>query len=154
MRAERINHCLPAVEMLRVNGRGYSVARTFPTENLRDAVLLVEETLLVHLIKQAAFAVPRGERQKIFLSFFFGPDVAHLHYNEGVFALGPGRQEDVRIKFARSALDAVAEMPDKGRSGSAVEAAETGLGSHLGYRFNMDALEKIARKHDTLTRLY
>jgi hypothetical protein len=136
IRAERMNHCLPAIELVKLKKeRRCNIARTFSTENLGDAVLLVKETFLVHFIEQAALAVPRGERQKIFLSLFFGPNVAHLDYNERVFALGSGREEDVRVKLAWSAFDAVAEVPDERRGGGAVEATET--------EFNWDHISDV-----------
>jgi hypothetical protein len=128
MSAERMNHCLPAGDNVLAPITIQRHPRTLSAEDLGDAVLLVKEALFMHLVEQAAFAVPRGERLEVFLSFFLRPDVAHLHHNERIFPFGPGREEHIRVKLAWSAFDTVTEVPDKRRRGGAVEAAGVNTG--------------------------
>ena len=64
IRAERMNHCLPAVcvgrtrQDITLSGIGHP---TFSAKNLGNAVLLVQEPLLVDFVEQAFLAVPRQD---------------------------------------------------------------------------------------------
>jgi hypothetical protein len=92
---------------------------------LRDAVLLVEKALFIHLIQEATLALPGRERKEIFLALLLRPNVTHLDNDKGVLAFGAGREEYVRIQLARRAFHTIAEVPDERGSGSAVEATAT-----------------------------
>lgn len=93
-------------------------------ENLRYAVLLVQELLLVHFIQQAALPVPRGDGMQILLPLALRPEIAQLNDHERVCSLGLSSEKDIRVVFAWSAFDAVAEVLEKEGSSGAVEATE------------------------------
>lgn len=147
IRAERMNHCLPATSQSANVSKRRKYRCTLPTQDLRDAVLLMQEAFLVHLVQEAALAVPGREREEVFLSLLLRADVAHLHYDERVLPLGPGGEEYVCVQLARGALDTVAEVFDERGGGGAVEAAEAqvNLGSH---RDQVNSLEEVPREDD------
>ena len=127
MRVERMNHCLPAVggvqgitsESWSPNGDNF--IRTFCPQDLGDAILLVQECLLVHLVQQAAFTIPARNRLQVLQPFFLWPNITHLYHDKGVLVCGSSGEEHVRIEFPWCLLHTVTEVPDQGRSGCSVE---------------------------------
>lgn len=97
--------------------------RTFPAQDLRNAVLLVQVALLVDLVQQTALAVPAGDRLEVLHALLPRADVAHLDDDERVLVGGAGGEQHVRVQLARRAFDAVAEVLDERGRGGAVEAA-------------------------------
>ena len=68
MSVERMNHCLPAVEKVRIttSERGTRIAalilQTFGHQNLGDAILLIQKLLLIHFVQQAGLSIPARDR--------------------------------------------------------------------------------------------
>jgi len=67
MSVERMNHCLPAVGgvqgiTLEPECADDIFILTFCPQNLGDAILLVQECLLIHFVQQAAFTIPARDR--------------------------------------------------------------------------------------------
>lgn len=127
MSAERMNHCLPAAPPHTPFSHPpahdiRSRARTLRAQHLRDALLLVYEALLIHLVQQALLAAPRRDRVEVLLAARARPDEADLHDHERVLVRGARREQHVGVQLARRALDAVAEVPDERPGGRAVEA--------------------------------
>src|SRR6267142_4243136 len=79
------------------------------TQNLRDAVLLAQERLLVHLVEQTAFACPRTESLKIYEALLLRSDVAYLDHDQRVLVCRASGKEDVCVKLARCALHTITE---------------------------------------------
>lgn len=52
---------------------------TFPPQNLRDTILLMQKTLLVDLIKKTPLSIPRRNCREVFLALLFRAHIAHLH---------------------------------------------------------------------------
>ena len=90
---------------------------------LRNAVLLAQERLLVHLVEQAALAGPRAERLEILKALFLRSNVAHLDYDERVLVRRASGKKHICIKLARCPFDTITEMPQKRRCSRTVEAA-------------------------------
>jgi len=65
---------------------------------LRDAILLVQERLLVHLVEQTALASPRGERLEVFYTLLLWPDITHLDHHERVLVRRAGDKKYVLRK--------------------------------------------------------
>ena len=173
---ERRNHWRPAARGRRGRRRvsqhpchdggegreGKEGGRTFASEDLCDAVLLVQETLLIDLVQKTALAVPARDRLEELEALLLRADVAHLDHDERVLVRGPGGEEHVRVELAWGAFDAVAEVLDERGCCCAVEAAvgasvstaaeekpgqrcEEGRGSDTE---GMDALDEVAGEDD------
>jgi hypothetical protein len=81
------------------------------TQNLCDAVLLAQERLLVHLVKQAALACPRTESLEIYEAILLRSDVAYLDHDQRVLVCRAGGKKHVCVELARCALHAITEVP-------------------------------------------
>ena len=57
---------------------------TFSSKNLGNAILLIQEPLLMDFVEQAFLAVPGRKKRKKLLTLFFRADVAHLNHDERV----------------------------------------------------------------------
>lgn len=100
--------------------------RTFSAQDLRNTVLLLQETLLVHLVQQTPLAVPAQDRIQKLLTVLLRAKIAHLNHDQRVLVCRSGRQENISIQLPRHAFDAVAEVLDQRGRRRAVEAAVAG----------------------------
>lgn len=89
--ADLMNHCRPASWTSAYSYKGRErPTRTFATQHLRHAILLVEEAFLVYLIQQAPFAIPRGDGLEILLALFLRPQVTQLNNDQRILSCRPG----------------------------------------------------------------
>src|SRR6267154_612196 len=134
-------------------GADVPLVAALAAEHLRDAVLLDQKRLLVHLLEQAVFASPRAERLEVLHSLLLRPNVAHLDYDERVLVRWAGSKKHVCVKLARCPLDTIAEMPQKRGCRSAVEAASHEKPSEVSQKISEidgkeDALDQVACEYD------
>ena len=91
----------------------------------------MQEALLVHLVKEAALPIPRGDRREILLALFPGSQITHLDDDQRVFSGRTGCEKNVGVELARSALDAISKVLDERRGCGTVESAVKKKGSVL-----------------------
>lgn len=121
--------------------------RTLSAEDLCDAVLLVEEALLVHLVQQAALAVPARDRLGVLDTALARARVAHLDHHERVLIRRPRSEEYVCVEFARSILDAVAEVLDQRWRRRTVEPAAR-VSAPQWFALTMHSLDEVTCEDD------
>src|ERR1700739_2841137 len=110
---ERMNHCLPTSRQIVVYLQMKSWAHTFSSQNLSNAVLLTQESLLIDLIQKERFAIPRRNGGQVLLALIFRAHIAHLDYHKDVFIYWTGSEQYIRVERTRGAFDTITEMLDQ-----------------------------------------
>jgi hypothetical protein len=93
-------------------------------EYVGNRILLLDETPLPDVLKQAPLLVPAADGRQVLGALCLTADIAHLDDDYPSQRDGPGGEDDIAVEFTRGTLDTVADVLNQARRGERVERAE------------------------------